>query len=203
MYKLPDLNYEYSALEPFIDEATMRIHHTKHHQGYIDKLNKALEGHENLMNLTIEELMMKLDEIPEEIKQVVINNGGGHINHSMFWEILRASKENNKPEGEIEKAINQKFGNFEEFKKLFNEKAMSLFGSGWVFLELTTNGLNVKRHSFQNNPLMYGNKPIMGIDVWEHAYYLKYQNRRAEYVDAWWNVVNWEKVEERYLEASK
>lgn len=202
MYKLPDLGYAYGALEPFIDKQTMEIHYSKHHGGYVEKLNKTLEGREDLLELNIEELLRRIEEVPEEIRQGVVNNGGGHANHSLFWKIMKPGGMNS-PEGELLEEINQKFGSFEEFKNNFNEKALSLFGSGWVFLEMTNSGLNIKRHSFQNSPLMYGNIPILGLDLWEHAYYLKYQNRRAEYVKAWWNVVNWEEVNKNYLKASE
>ena len=201
MYKLTDLPYEFNALEPYIDEATMRLHHDKHHAGYIEKLNKALEGHPGSMELSIEELLGKVNELPDEIRQSVKNNGGGHANHSLFWEIMAPpspeASRGKVPSGELADAIGSTFGGFDEFKKLFTEKAVSLFGSGWVFLEMTKKGLNIKRHSFQNSPLMHGNVPILALDVWEHAYYLKYQNRRPDYVDSWWNVVNWEEVERR------
>jgi Fe-Mn family superoxide dismutase len=206
MFKLPDLTYDYNALEPFIDEMTMRIHHTKHHQGYVDKLNAALQEHDDLVNLNIEELLGDTDKLPESIRQSVINNGGGHANHSMFWQIIHPphkASEDTVPAGEFKDAIEMKFGSIDVFKEKFTEKALGVFGSGWAFLEMTKEGINLKKHSFQNSPLMHGNIPIIGIDVWEHAYYLKYQNRRAEYVSAWWNVVNWEKVEERYMLAKK
>jgi len=200
MYRLPNLPYAYEALEPFIDEATMKLHHGAHHAGYVEKLNKALEGHEDLLGLSIEELLGKVDEVPEEVRQSVINNGGGHANHSLFWEIM-GPKKGGVPSGELADAIGSVFGGFDEFKKVFTEKALGLFGSGWVFLEVTKGDLNIKRHSFQNSPLMHGNVPILALDVWEHAYYLKYQNRRAEYVEAWWNVVNWDRVSENFKKA--
>ncbi|RJR30078.1 superoxide dismutase [Candidatus Microgenomates bacterium] len=197
MYKLPDLPFSYSALEPYIDARTMEIHHTKHHAGYVEKLNKALENHTDLQKLSIKELLSKSDDLPDSIRQSVVNNGGGHANHSMFWTILSPNpkSETRLPGGGLLEAINVGFGSFEDFKKAFSEKALSLFGSGWVFLIKNAKGdLSIKRHSFQNTPLMYGVSPLMGLDVWEHAYYLKYQNRRAEYIDAFWNVVNWEEV---------
>lgn len=197
MYKLPDLPYAFDALEPFIDEVTMKLHHGAHHAGYVEKLNKALEGRDNLLALSIEELLQRIEDVPEEIRQSVINNGGGHANHSMFWSVM-GPKKGGGPNGNLADTIGSTFGGFDEFKKIFTEKALSLFGSGWVFLEVTASGLNIKRHSFQNSPLMNGNVPILALDVWEHAYYLKYQNRRAEYVEAWWNVVNWEKVDENF-----
>lgn len=195
MFKLPDLPYEYSALEPFIDEQTMHLHHDKHHAGYVEKLNAALDGHEDLASLSIEELLSNVEKVPSEIRQSVVNNGGGHANHSFFWEIM--SPEKSEPKGKLLDAINSTFTSVEKFKEEFANKAMGVFGSGWAFLILTSDKkLQLKRHSFQNSPLMQGSVPILGIDVWEHAYYLKYQNKRAEYVNAWWNVVNWRKAEE-------
>jgi len=198
MFKLPKLPYSYNALEPYIDRLTMEIHHQKHHGGYVEKLNKALEGYEELKNFDIDKLLGKIGEVPVEIRQAVINNGGGHANHSLFWEIMGAESERALPEGKLKEAIESSFGSFDGFKEKFSEKAMGLFGSGWVFLEVTEGGLNIKRHSFQNSPLMHGKRAILGIDVWEHAYYLKYQNRRADYIEAWWKVVNWVKVGEYF-----
>lgn len=195
MFKLPDLPYEYSALEPYIDEATIKLHHDKHHAGYVDKLNTALQGHDDLSKLSIEELLSSVEKVPSEIRQSVINNGGGHANHSFFWEIM--SPDSPEPQAKLLEAINSEFTSIEKFKEEFTSKAMSVFGSGWAFLVLTPDKkLQLKRHSFQNSPLMQGSIPILGIDVWEHAYYLKYQNKRADYIDAWWNVVNWRKAEE-------
>jgi len=204
MFSLPKLPYAYDALEPYIDEETMRIHHTKHHQGYVDKLNAALEGRAELVGKSIEELLAGVEDIDEDIRQAVINNGGGHANHSLFWQVMNANPkhETRNPKGELVKAINKTFGSFEKFKEEFSGKALSLFGSGWVFLQADESGnLSLKRHSFQNSPLMHGRAPILGLDVWEHAYYLKYQNRRNEYVEAFWNVVNWEKVERNFEQA--
>lgn len=201
MHKLPDLPYSYSALEPYIDARTMEIHHSKHHAGYVEKLNTALENHTDLQSLSIEDLLAKSDDLPTDTRQSVINNGGGHANHSMFWAILSPNpkSETRMPSGDLAEAINTSFGNFENFKKSFTEKALSLFGSGWVFLIKNADGkLSIKRHSFQNTPLVYGVNPLMGLDVWEHAYYLKYQNRRAEYIEAFWNILNWEEVLKRY-----
>lgn len=193
-FELPSLSFDYNALEPYIDEETMRIHYTKHHQGYVDKLNAALEGKPELQGKTIEELLGQIDSVPSGIRQAVINNGGGHANHSFFWRILSPNS-GKRPEGELGEAINRTFGSFEDFKKQFSEKAMGVFGSGWAFLIVTPEKkLSLKRHSFQNSPLMGGNTPILGLDVWEHAYYLKYQNRRAEYIEAFWNVVNWDEA---------
>lgn len=197
-YNFPDLPYSCKALEPYIDEETMKLHHGKHHAGYVEKLNRALDKHKDLMGLSIEELLGKIDELPEKLQQSVANNGGGHANHSLFWEVMG-------PDGgelgeELRGAIDSTFGGIDEFRRKFSEKAMGLFGSGWVFLELTKKGLNIKRHSFQNSPLMHGNVPILALDVWEHAYYLKYRNKKDEYVKAWWNVVNWERVGENFRE---
>lgn len=200
MFKLPDLEYGYDALEPHIDAQTMEIHHTKHHATYVEKLNTALEGHSDLQNLSIEDLLGSINSVPEDIRQAVINHGGGHANHSLFWNIL--SKDGGDPDGELLEAINNNFGSLEEFKKQFSEKALSVFGSGWVFLIITPEkSLKIKRQSFQNSPLMDGNTPILALDVWEHAYYLKYQNRRVEYVEAFWNIVNWSRVKELFLSA--
>lgn len=199
MFKLPDLPYAYNALEPYIDEETMHLHHDKHHQAYIDNLNKALEKYPNLQTKTIEELLT--GKIPSDIKQTVINHGGGHFNHSFFWKILRPSTgaQDLRPSGELNDAINKSFGSFEKFKEEFTEKAMGVFGSGWAWLVLTSGKkLALKRHSFQNPPIINGNKPILGLDVWEHAYYLRYKNVRADYIKAWWNVVNWGHVSERF-----
>jgi Fe-Mn family superoxide dismutase len=172
----------------------MELHHDKHHATYVSNLNKALEGHDDLATLSIEELLSHLDKVPQEKRQAVINNGGGHANHSLFW---RTMKQNGggTPNGVLLERINSTFGTFDEFKKLFTEKAMTVFGSGWAFLVQKSDGsLELSRHSFQNSPIMKGDIPLLGLDVWEHAYYLHYQNRRAEYVESWWNVVNWDEV---------
>ncbi|MCH7641344.1 superoxide dismutase [Patescibacteria group bacterium] len=204
MYKLPDLPYKYDALEPYIDELTIRIHHDKHHQGYVDNLNRALSGHKELLDKPVEKLLAEIDRVPEDIKLTVINNGGGHSNHSLFWEIMLPAQRASSPEGVLKEALNKHFGSFNKFREALNEKAMTVFGSGWAFLIVTSDGsLSVKRHSFQNSPYMHGNVPILGLDVWEHAYYLKYQNRRADYVDAWWHVVNWDQVGQNFKKASK
>ncbi len=200
-YTLPSLPYPYDALEPCIDKMTMEIHHTKHHQGYINNLNSALEKYSEFHNLELEEILKNLNQLPEEIKIAVRNNGGGHYNHSLFWEIMKPNG-GNKPAGKLAEAIENTFGSFENFKNLFSEVALKHFGSGWAWLVLTPQKeLKVYSLPNQDSPLMNGDLPIMGLDVWEHAYYLKYQNRRNEYIQAWWNVVNWEKIEERYLEA--
>ncbi len=198
-YFLPQLPYPYDALEPYIDKITMEIHHTKHHQGYINNLNSALEKYPEFHNLELEEILKNLNELPEEIRTAVRNNGGGHYNHSLFWEIMKPNG-GGEPKGKLREEIEKNFGSFEEFKKLFSETAIKHFGSGWAWLVITTDKkLKVYSLLNQDNPLMNGDIPIMGLDVWEHAYYLKYQNRRAEYVEAWWHVVNWDKIEENLL----
>jgi Fe-Mn family superoxide dismutase len=204
MHTLPKLPYDYNSLEPFIDEQTMRIHHTKHHQTYVDKLNSTLEKYPDLQNIEIEKLLSDLSAIPAEIKQAVINHGGGHYNHDFFWKIMTPPSLSKIPsEGKLFDAINAEFGGFETFKEKFIDKAIGVFGSGWAFLIKTKEGkLALKRHSFQNTPISQGNIPLLTVDIWEHAYYLKYQNRRNEYLDAWWNVVNWSRVEENFTKSS-
>ena len=197
-FKLPELNYAYDALEPFIDEQTMIIHHTKHHQAYVDNLNKALEGNEKYENMSIEELIISLNELPEYIKTAVRNNGGGHLNHTMFWNLMSPSG-GSAPIGEVAKKIDEDLGGFDNFKEDFKKAALGRFGSGWAWLVLNEEDkLMIISTSNQDNPLTDGLKPLLGIDVWEHAYYLKYQNKRADYIDSWWNVVDWNKVEEEY-----
>ena len=198
-YSLPQLPYPYDALEPYIDKMTMEIHHTKHHQGYINNLNSALEKYPEFHNLELEEILKNLNQLPEEIRTTVRNNGGGHYNHTLFWEIMKPNG-GGEPKGKLKEEIEKNFGSFEEFKKLFSETAIKHFGSGWAWLVITPDKkLKVYSLLNQDNPLMNGDIPIMGLDVWEHAYYLKYQNRRAEYVEAWWHVVNWDKIEENLL----
>jgi Fe-Mn family superoxide dismutase len=198
-YSLPQLPYSYDALEPYIDKMTMEIHHTKHHQAYINNLNSALEKYSEFHNLELEEMLKNLNQLPEEIRTAVRNNGGGHYNHTLFWEIMRPNS-GGEPKGKLKEEIEKNFGSFEEFKKLFSETAIKHFGSGWAWMVITTDKkLKVYSLLNQDNPLMNGDIPIMGIDVWEHAYYLKYQNRRAEYIEAWWHVVNWNKIEENLL----
>ena len=196
-FKLPDLPYDYIALEPHIDEATMRIHHDKHHAGYVEKLNKALEGKTELQKLSIEDLLGKVETLDEDIREAVINNGGGHANHSLFWKIMSPDGRGS-PKGELKSAIDMTFGSFDKFKETFSDKALTLFGSGWVFLVVKDGTLICKRHSFQNSPLMHGATPLLALDVWEHAYYLKYQNKRVDYINAWWNVVNWKEVSKNF-----
>jgi len=198
-YSLPQLPYPYDALEPYIDKMTMEIHHTKHHQGYINNLNSALEKYPEFHNLELEEILKNLNQLTEEIKTAVRNNGGGHYNHTLFWEIMKPNG-GGEPGGRLKEEIEKNFGSFEEFKKLFSETAIKHFGSGWAWLVITSDKkLKVYSMLNQDSPLMNGDIPIMGLDVWEHAYYLKYQNRRAEYVEAWWHVVNWDKIEENLL----
>ena len=197
-HTLPKLPYAFDALEPYIDAKTMEIHYTKHHQAYIDKLNVALEKYPELAKKKVEELLVNnLKIVPENIKTAVRNHGGGHINHSLFWELL---KKNVKFDGEIVKAIDDSFESFDEFKKKFSEIAIGRFGSGWAWLVVRDGELEIISTANQDSPLMEGKIPVLGLDVWEHAYYLKYQNRRAEYVDAFFNIINWKKVNELYSE---
>ncbi len=203
MFELPPLPYAYDALEPHIDQQTMDIHHNKHHNGYVTKLNKALEGYPDLAKQTVEELMGTLDLIPENIRTAVRNNGGGHANHSLFWQIM-SPKGGGTPTGDIDQAINETFKSFDAFQQQFKATATGRFGSGWAWLVLDDqNNLVIMSTPNQDSPISQGYVPLMGLDVWEHAYYLKYQNRRADYIDAWWNVVDWNQVNERYQRARK
>jgi len=197
-HMLPKLPYPYDALEPHIDAKTMEIHHTKHHQAYIDNLNKALEGHPDLQKKPLEQLLKEINSIPEAIRQAVINHGGGHANHTMFWVIMGPGK-GGSSSGETGEAINKIFGSFEKFQEELTKAAMGRFGSGWAWLVLQNGNLKIISTPNQDSPLMQGVKPVMGIDVWEHAYYLKYQNRRAEYIKAWWNVVDWDEINSRFV----
>lgn len=196
-FELPQLPYAYDALEPHIDKETMEIHHTKHHNTYVTNLNAAVEGTE-FADLSIEDLMKKINEVPADKKTAVVNNGGGHYNHSLFWTLLATGKEAN---GEVVDAINAKFGSLDAFKEEFAKAATTRFGSGWAWLVVNNGELEVVSTPNQENPLMEGKTPILGLDVWEHAYYLNYQNKRPDYIAAFWNVVNWEKVNELYLAA--
>ncbi len=200
MFTLPELPYAYNALEPFIDERTMQIHHDKHHAGYVKNVNDALVGHDDLLSLSIEDLVKNLAKIPEDVRTKVRNNGGGHYNHSLFWTIMgpNANGELRMPNGELRKAIDSTFESFEKFQELFSAKGMGRFGSGWVWLVVDGGKLAIIDTPNQDNPLMDNKTPILGLDVWEHAYYLKYQNMRADYIKAWWNVVNWAEVEKRF-----
>ncbi|TDT60985.1 superoxide dismutase [Fonticella tunisiensis] len=195
---LPELKYSNDALEPYIDKLTMEIHHSKHHGAYVNNLNAALENYSELQEKNIEELLTNLNQVPEAIKAAVRNNGGGHYNHSIFWDIIGPNG-GGEPRGNLKKAIERDFGSFEKFKEEFSKAAAGRFGSGWAWLVINKEGkLQVVSTPNQDNPISEGLKPVMGLDVWEHAYYLKYQNRRPEYINAWWNVINWKAVEERY-----
>jgi Fe-Mn family superoxide dismutase len=201
-YVLPPLPYPADALEPYIDKQTMEIHHDKHHGAYVTNVNKALEGHEDLQKLSIEELLAKIESVPENIRTAVRNNGGGHENHTMFWQIMKKGG-GGEPKGDIANAIKSAFGSFADFKTKFNQAATTRFGSGWAWLLMKDGKLTIESAANQDSPYMTNAKPVMGLDVWEHAYYLKYQNRRPEYIEAWWNVVNWDAIAERYSAARK
>lgn len=195
MFSVPALGYDYDALEDYISKEIMQLHHDKHHQAYVDKLNGALEVQPDLQGKTVIELISNLDALPESIRTTVRNNGGGHYNHSLFWQCM-APNAGGQPDGPLFDALVAKYGDFEKFKEEFNAKALSVFGSGWVWL---TPELEIVTSPNQDSPLMNGGaEPILGLDVWEHAYYLDYQNKRADYAAAWWNVVNWKFVQERY-----
>ncbi len=212
-YSLPELPYAYDALEPHFDAQTMEIHHTKHHQAYIDKLNAALEGNEDLAGKSVEELIQNLHSVPEKIRTAVRNNGGGHANHSLFWTLLAPASaqasagKRAEPDGELADAIDGTFGSFADFKKKFAEAGTTRFGSGWVWLYTNNNELALGSTANQDNPLMdedvagIAGTPLLALDVWEHAYYLKYQNKRPDYIEAFWNVVNWPEVDRRFAEA--
>lgn len=200
-FQLPALPYAYNALEPYIDELTMQIHHDKHHATYVNNLNAALEGHADLQALDLTALLSKIDSVPESIRTAVRNNGGGHANHTLYWEIMTpgGAKE---PTGELAEAINAAFGSFENFKSEFSKAGAGRFGSGWAWLVVTKDGkLAVYSTANQDSPLLQGDTPILAMDVWEHAYYLKYQNRRPDYINAFFNVINWDKVAEKYAAA--
>jgi len=197
-HQLPSLPYNFDALEPYIDARTMQIHHDLHHGGYVNKLNAALEGNSDLEGMSIDKLIASLNSVPDNIRTAVRNNGGGHLNHSIFWKIMAPGSGGN-PTGELGDAISDTFDGFENFKSQFSTAAANRFGSGWAWLVLDSHGkMSVVSTPNQDNPISDGFKPVMGLDVWEHAYYLKYQNRRPEYVEAWWNVVNWDAVAKRY-----
>ncbi|HYW35405.1 MAG TPA: superoxide dismutase [Balneolaceae bacterium] len=199
-YKLPKLPYDYDALEPHIDERTMKIHHTKHHQGYTDKVNKALEG-TKFADMPIDEVLGQINNVPEDIRQDVINNGGGFANHKLFWTIL-SPQGGGKPTGSLADAIDDELGGFKSFKQEFKSTATGQFGSGWGWLCVKDDSsLTIVSTANQNSPYMNGLTPILGLDVWEHAYYLNYQNRRGEYADAFWNIVNWDQVNDYYEDA--
>jgi Fe-Mn family superoxide dismutase len=196
-HEVPPLPYAYNALEPHIDEQTMRIHHDKHHAAYVNNLNAALEKHPDLQGKSPEDLIKNLNGVPEAIRTAVRNNGGGHVNHTMFWEIMGPGK-GGAPTAAIADAINSTFGSFDAFKTQMNDAGAKRFGSGWAWLVDVGGKLAVESTANQDSPLMEGKRPIMGVDVWEHAYYLKYQNRRPDYLAAWWNVVNWDAVNKRF-----
>jgi len=199
-FELPPLPYDYNALEPYIDTQTMQLHHDKHHNTYVTNLNAALKDHA-FANLAVDEVVHRLNELPESIRTAVRNNGGGHSNHTMFWQIMKPNGVG-APTGDLATAINAKFGSFDAFKTAFNDAGAKRFGSGWVWLILDKSGsLAITSTANQDSPLTDGYYPVLGNDVWEHAYYLKYQNRRPEYLAAWWNVINWEEVARRYSKA--
>jgi superoxide dismutase, Fe-Mn family len=198
-YEVPPLPYDYAALEPTIDEATMKLHHDKHHQAYVDKANGALEG-TDLDGKPIEEILKDLSQVPEDKRGVVRNNGGGHYNHSLFWEAMGPGK-GGAPSGDLASAIDEAFGSFDAFKEQFEAAGVGQFGSGWAWLVLDGGTLKVRSTANQDNPVSDGQVPLVGNDVWEHAYYLNYQNKRPDYLKAWWDVVDWDKVAERYAAA--
>ena len=200
-HTLPNLPYPFDALEPYIDAKTMEIHHDKHHAAYVTNLNKALEAHADLQRLTVEELLAQINKVPENIRTAVRNNGGGHMNHSMFWKIMKKGG-GGEPAGDFANAIKSSFGSFAEFKAKFTQAATTRFGSGWAWLLLRDGKLVIESSANQDNPIMDGGKAFLGLDVWEHAYYLKYQNRRPEYIEAWWNTINWAQVADNFA-ASK
>jgi superoxide dismutase, Fe-Mn family len=196
-FSLPPLPYAYDALAPVIDERTMTIHHTKHHQAYIDKLNAAVASEPSLVGKTVEQLLADLASLPEAVRMAIGNHGGGHANHSLFWTLLRSPRENNQPTGAVADAIRGAFGSVDAFQEKFNAAAAGQFGSGWAWLVKGPAGLEVITTPNQDSPLSQGKQPLLGLDVWEHAYYLTYQNRRPDYIKAWWQVVNWDEVAKR------
>ena len=200
MHSLPQLSFSFDALEPHIDAKTMEIHYSKHHQAYVDKLNVALNGKDDLSTLSVEDLLKEIAQVPQEIKMAVQNHGGGHANHTLFWDILTPGGAT-LPQGELRAAIEASFGSVDGFKDTLTQAAMNHFGSGWAWLVVDNGELQVYATPNQDSPLMQGHTPILGLDVWEHAYYLNYQNRRADYISAWWNVVNWDKVAARFANA--
>lgn len=199
-HQLPDLPYAHNALEPVIDEKTMRVHHGKHHQGYVNKLNNALEGHSDLQQKSIEDLLRGIDSVPADIRTAVRNNGGGHANHSLFWPIMSADG-GGQPSDELASAIDDAFGSFSDFKEEFANAGSGRFGSGWAWLVVSDGNLKVYSTPNQDSPYMQGDTPVLGLDVWEHAYYLNYQNERGSYIQNWWDVVNWDQVEKNFSKA--
>jgi Fe-Mn family superoxide dismutase len=196
-HEVPPLPYDYNALEPHIDEQTMRIHHDKHHAAYVNNLNTALEKHPQLQQKSVDDLLRGINSVPEEIRTAVRNNGGGHANHTMFWEVMGPGK-GGAPGGALGDAIKSSFNSFDAFKEQFAKAATTRFGSGWAWLIDAGGKLAIESSANQDSPIMEGKKPLLGLDVWEHAYYLKYQNRRPDYITAWWNVVNWDAVSKRF-----
>jgi superoxide dismutase, Fe-Mn family len=201
-YTLPPLPYSFDALEPYIDAKTMEIHHDKHHNAYVTNLNKALESSPDLQKLSIEELLAHLGNVPENIRTAVRNNGGGHLNHSMFWKLMKKGG-GGEPSGDLGGAITKAFGSFADFKTKFAQAATTRFGSGWAWLLVKDGKLAIESTANQDNPIMDGGKGVLGLDVWEHAYYLKYQNKRPDYIEAWWSVVNWAQVADNFTAARK
>jgi Fe-Mn family superoxide dismutase len=201
-FTLPPLPYSFDALEPYIDAKTMEIHHDKHHNAYVTNLNKALESSADLQKLSIEELVAQLGKVPENIRTAVRNNGGGHLNHSMFWKLMKKGG-GGEPSGDLAGAIKGAFGSFADFKTKFVQAATTRFGSGWAWLLVKDGKLVVESTPNQDNPIMDGGKGVLGLDVWEHAYYLKYQNKRPDYIEAWWNVVNWAQAADNFAAAKK
>ncbi len=199
-HELPQLPYKFDALEPHIDAKTMEIHHDKHHATYVAKLNDAIKGQSDLESRSLVELLRDLNTLPEAIRNAVRNHGGGHLNHSMFWKLMKAGG-GGEPSGDLGDAIRSTFGSFQEFQTKFGDAAANRFGSGWAWLSVKGGKLEIASTANQDNPLMDGAKPVLGLDVWEHAYYLKYQNRRPEYIQAWWNVVNWDQAAENFRQA--
>jgi len=200
-FELPPLPYDYNALEPYIDTQTMQLHHDKHHQAYVTNANNALQGYDQFASMSVDDLLRNINQVPESIRTTLRNNAGGHSNHTMFWNIMKPHG-GGQPTGDLANAIQQTFGSFDAFKTAFNDAGTKRFGSGWVWLVLDSSGkLQIISTANQDSPLMDGLYPVMGNDVWEHAYYLKYQNRRPEYLNAWWNVVNWDEVARRYQQA--
>lgn len=199
-YELPPLPYDYTALEPHIDEQTMHLHHDKHHQAYVNNVNTALQGQSQFENMSVDDLMRNLNSVPDAIRTAVRNNGGGHANHSMFWQIMKPNG-GGDPTGDLASAISSAFGSFDQLKAAFNDAGAKRFGSGWAWLVIGADGkLAVTSTANQDSPLTDGLFPVMGNDVWEHAYYLKYQNRRPDYLAAWWNVVNWDEIAKRFAQ---
>lgn len=201
-FTTPDLPYAYDALEPYIDKATMEVHHDKHHVAYTTNLNKALEKYPQFFEKSIEDILKNLESVPEDVRTQVKNHGGGHLHHNIFWEIMTPVKNYQAPASEILQAINKDFGNFENFKTELTTAATTVFGSGWAWLSQANGKLIIEKTANQDSPYSLGHTPLLGIDVWEHAYYLKYQNRRPEYITNFWNIINWSKVNERFTTKS-